>query len=224
MTTILSLGGSLIVPKKIDTNFLKKFRKIILGYINMGNTVGIICGGGKTCRDYIAAAKAIRDIKYPDPDLIGIMSTRLNAELVRVIFSDYAYKKVIYNCTEKIKTSKRVLIGAGGQPGCTSDTDSVLLAENLHADTIINLTNIDYVYDKDPRKFKDAKPIKQISWENFIKTIGDKYKAGINVPFDPIASKKAYKLKLKVIILNGKNLKNLKNCLNGKNFKGTIIS
>ncbi|MDD4333294.1 MAG: UMP kinase, partial [Patescibacteria group bacterium] len=46
---------------------------------------------------------------------------------------------------------------------------------------------------------------------------------GLNMPFDPIASRKAQELNLQVIIA-GKNLKNLKNILEDKKFKGTVIS
>jgi uridylate kinase len=45
----------------------------------------------------------------------------------------------------------------------------------------------------------------------------------MSAPFDPIASKLSQKFKFKVIILNGRKLKNLENYLTNKNFKGTII-
>jgi uridylate kinase len=223
-TTVLSLGGSLIVPDKIDTQFLLKFREFMLDYVRRGNTAGILCGGGKTCRNYIQAAQDVSTIPQVDCDWIGIMATRLNAELVRAIFGEHAYEKVVVNHSAKIKTAKRIIIGAGWEPGCTTDTDSVLFAEIIHASTIINLTNIDYVYTKDPRKFSDAHIIKQISWVDFRKIIGDTYVSGMNVPFDPVASRKAEQLKLKVIILNGNNIDNLKNCLDGKEFIGTVIT
>jgi uridylate kinase len=222
--TVLSLGGSLIVPDKIDTSFLLRFKEFILDYVNQGNTAGILCGGGKTCRDYILAAQQVYAIPQIDADWIGIMATQLNAELVRAIFGEHAYEKVIVNHSVCIKTSRRIIIGAGWEPGCTTDTDSVLFAEKIHASTVINLTNVDYVYTKDPHKFKDAQIIKKISWADFRKIIGDKYTSGMNVPFDPVASRKAEQLKLKVVILNGNNIDNLKKCLDGKGFIGTVIS
>jgi uridylate kinase len=99
----------------------------------------------------------------------------------------------------------------------------VRLAKAYGARTVINLSNIDFVYSKDPRKFKDAKKIESISWGNFRKIVGNKWDPGKNLPFDPTAAKLAQKLKLKVIIANGKNLKNLKNILNNNKFRGTII-
>ena len=56
------------------------------------------------------------------------------------------------------------------------------------------------------------------------RTVGDKWIPGMNLPFDPIAAKLAAEIKLKVIILDGKNLKNMKNVLEKKKFIGTIIS
>ena len=60
--------------------------------------------------------------------------------------------------------------------------------KNLNVKTIINMSNIDYVYDKDPKKNKDAKKIKNIFWRRYRKISGNKWEAGLNKPFDPIAA------------------------------------
>ena len=224
MQIVISLGGSLIIPEKINVNFLKKFRKLILEYIKKGNKVAIMCGGGRTARYYIKEANKVKKLSNHNNDLIGTLATRLNGELIRSIFSEYAYEKVIYDPTKKIKKQKKkIIVGAGYLPGWSTDKDAVLLAKNLKAKTVINLTNVDYVYDKNPKLYKNAKPIKQISWKDFLKIIGTKWKAGRNVPFDPLAAIEAKKSKIKVIIINGHNLENFKNLLDGKRFKGTVI-
>ena len=89
---------------------------------------------------------------------------------------------------------------------------------------MINLSNIDYVYDKDPRKHKDAKKIKEIVWSDFRKIVGDEWDPGMSVPFDPVASKLAQRAKLEVIIANGKKLKNLEKIFDGQAFVGTRVS
>ena len=45
----------------------------------------------------------------------------------------------------------------------------------------------------------------------------------MNVPFDPIAAKAAQKSKIDVIIAQGTDLKNLKDIIEGKPFRGTVI-
>ena len=224
MDLILSLGGSIIVPDEIDISFLKKFRKIILDYTKKGHRVAIIAGGGHTCRKYNTAAGKIVKPKAMDLDWIGITATMINAELVRTILSDYAYPKIVTNPTAKIKTKKKIVIGSGWQPGCSSDKAAVLLAKNLGIKTVVNLTNIDHVFDKDPKKFKDAKPIKKMSWKRMQGIVGTKWIPGSNLPFDPVASTAARKAGLKVVIMRGTDLNNFRKFLAKKEFKGTVIS
>jgi len=75
--------------------------------------------------------------------------------------------------------------------------------------TVINLSNVDQVFDKDPKVFPDAKPLDKISWEDFRKMVGDEWTPGMNSPFDPIASQKAHELGVKVVVMNGKNFENI---------------
>jgi uridylate kinase len=116
------------------------------------------------------------------------------------------------------------LVAAGYRPGNSTDYIAVLLAKHFDVKKIANLSNIDNVYDKDPRKFADAKKIKEINWGDFQKIVGDTWDPGANVPFDPIASKLAAKEGMEVVILNGKKLGNFQKYLDGEKFSGTIIS
>lgn len=225
---IFSLGGSIIVPSrkdKIDIKFLKKFRRFILNLLRKKYKIVIIAGGGGLSRKYNQAARKTAKIDNKDLDWLGIAATKLNAELLRVIFSQYAYPKVIDNPTYKLTnlSTYKLIIASGWKPGCSTDKDAVLWAKNLDAKMILNLTNIDFVYDKNPNKYPNAKPIKKITWPDYRKIVGDKWSPRLSTPFDPIASKLAQKYKLKVVILNGQKINNLKNYLSNKKFTGTII-
>ena len=223
-TIVMSLGGSLIAPKNIDVNFLKKFRRTILDYIKKGNRVILITGGGDTCRNYQKASTQVNsDVSHNDLDWVGIASTKLNAELVRSVFGNSAYDKILDNPDKKVDTSKKILVGAGYLPGSSSDLDAVILAKTYGAKMVINLSNITYVYDKDPSKFKDAKPQKEMTWKQMQKLVGTKWIPGAHVPFDPAATKLAARLKMKLVVAKGGDLNNLKNILAEKKFKGTIV-
>jgi uridylate kinase len=100
---------------------------------------------------------------------------------------------------------------------------AALVAQNQGAKTMINLSNIDYVYNKDPKKFKDAQIIKEIKWSDFRKIVGNTWTPGLNMPFDPIASKLCQKNKTQVLIMNGSKLDKVKDFLNGRGFVGTLI-
>ncbi|MBS3102126.1 UMP kinase [Candidatus Woesearchaeota archaeon] len=221
-TVVLSLGGSLIVPDKVDTAFLKNFKKIVEKYVKKNYRFAIMCGGGKTARNYQEALKNIIGNGQEAMDWIGTYATGLNAQLIKMIFKNNSENEIVIDPTKKINFNKKILIAAGWKPGWSTDYDAVLLAKNLKTKEIINMSNIDYVYDKDPRKFRNAKKLEKISWKNYKKISGSKWKAGLSMPFDPIAAKEAEKSKLKVIVI-GKDLRNFEDLLNNKKFNGTII-
>jgi uridylate kinase len=222
---VVSVGGSLIVPDGIDTVFLTHFKTLVLEKVQRGFTFSIITGGGKTARRYQDAAQAVTaEITSQDRDWLGIHSTRLNAQLLRNIFVGYAHPQVIKNPTIDIEAEEPIIIAAGWQPGCSTDYDAVLMAKNLGATRLVNLSNIDYVYDKDPRRYPDAKKIEKISWAEFRKIIPDHWDPGLSSPFDPIAAKEAESLGLEVAIINGAKLEEFSNYLDGKPFVGTVIS
>src|ERR1035437_6897827 len=94
---VVSVGGSLIVPDGIDTDFLTRFKALILEKVQRGFTFSIITGGGKTARRYQDAANAVTPLSPEDTDWIGIHATRLNGQLLRNIFVEQALSKVIEN-------------------------------------------------------------------------------------------------------------------------------
>lgn len=223
-TFVISLGGSIVAPKDgIDIEFLKEFKKLVLKQTKKGHRFLIIIGGGAICRRYNEAAKKMIKVSEEELHWMGIHATWLNAYLVKIIFGKSAYEKIIKNPTLSVGTNKKIIIGGGWKPGWTTDFVATKLAEKNKAKTVINLSNIDYVYTADPKIYKNAKRIEKINWKDFKKIVGDDCDPSVHTPFDSVATRLAEKLKLTVIIANGKNLKNLEDCLNGKNFKGTTI-
>ena len=223
-TIVISLGGSIIVPDKINIEFLKGFKKLIIDFVEKGNKAILVCGGGRTARLYQNAASKISGLRIDDVDWMGIHTTRLNAQLVKTLFLGIVHEKIIHNPNDNIDFREKVLIAAGWKPGWSTDYDAVLLAKNFNVKTIINMSDIFYVYDKEPKNNHDAKPIKEMSWKELRKIVGDEWNPGLNMPFDPIAAKEGERLGLKVIILKGTDLNNFKNFLDRKEFNGTVIS
>ncbi len=220
----MSVGGSLMVTAGgIETKFLKEFRAFIIRQAQKGHKFYLVAGGGVTARTYIKAALAIAPISHADRDWVGISATRLNAQLLRASFGQLAHPEIITDPTKPIASKKALIIASGYKPGWSTDYVAVLLAKHNGIETVINLSNIDYAYDKDPRSHKDAKRLEAVSWPAFRKIVGNRWEPGLNTPFDPIASREAAKGRMKVIILNGRNLKNLERCLDGGKFKGTIV-
>ncbi|OGH17162.1 MAG: aspartate kinase [Candidatus Levybacteria bacterium RIFCSPHIGHO2_02_FULL_40_18] len=225
---VISLGGSLIVPNGgIDVTFLKKFNDFIRKQLahNHGRQFFIVTGGGATTRHYQDAAQNVtgHELVPEDLDWLGIHATRLNAHLVRTIFRDLAHPYILKHYEIIRKVTESVVVASGWKPGWSTDFCSAMICEDYNVKTVINLSNIDMVYDSDPRHNPDARPIKKITWDKFRKIVGDKWVPGMNLPFDPIASKKAQELGLMVVILKGDNFENLEHYFAGREFVGTVI-
>jgi len=225
---VISVGGSLVVPNGgIDTGFLIKFNNFIRARLAEKNNrqFFLIVGGGEIARHYRDTGKEVvgHNLSNDDMDWLAIHATRLNAHLVRTIFRDIAHPAIIDDYSFIRKASESVVVGAGWKPGWSTDYDAVLVCEDYGAKTIINLSNISKVYDKDPNKYKDAKPFDDISWKELRKLVGDEWVPGMHAPFDPIAAKKAEELNLKVIVINGNSFEDMEKYFKGEKFVGTVI-
>ncbi|MDE5899265.1 MAG: UMP kinase [Treponemataceae bacterium] len=230
MTKVLSVGGSIIAPDHPDTNFLSGFVAMATEWLagDDSRRLILVAGGGAPARIYQqaysdAAEQAGADSAADAADWIGIMATRLNAQLLKALFGPLCQNDVVCDPTEDVDFSGRILVAAGWKPGFSTDNDAVLLAEKYGAKTVVNLSNIEKVYTDDPRKNPDARPIDAISWQDFRKMVGDDWTPGKNTPFDPIASKKAEACGLSVVCASGKDIGNIRNILDGKEFIGTKI-
>ena len=222
-TIVISLGGSLIAPNEVDVDFIKKFSELILSHSKKGINFFIITGGGSVARSYIEYAKNLNIKNTDDLDWIGIQATRLNAELLRSSFGDFAFSRIIMDPDIIPDTDKSIIIGAGWKPGNSSDLAAVHVANTVNSKNLINLSNIDFAYDTDPKKNPNAKPIHESNWKDFRALLPTEWDPGLNAPFDPIAAEKAQELGLEVVILNGNNLDNLNNYIEDRDFIGTRI-
>ncbi len=224
-TIVMSVGGSLIVPDAIDTNFLTNLKNLIETETANGRRFIIIAGGGRTARNYQDAASKVAMLDTEDLDWMGIHATRLNGHLLRTVLRDIAHPVMLTNPDEILDVPKdaKVVIASGYRPGSSTDLRAIQIASKIGAKKVINLSNIDYVYTADPRKDSTAEKITDITWSEFRKLIPEEWDPGLSSPFDPIAAKEAERLDIEVAIINGNHESALKNYLEQKEFVGTLI-
>jgi len=217
------------VPDGIDVSFLKKFRKLLLGELKKGRKFILVAGGGKTARMYQQTASQIVRLTGDDLDWIGIHSIKLNAHLLRIIFQKKAYPTVIDeepSLSELRKMQRprnRLLIASGWKPGWSTDYVTVKLAQRFAAKEVIIAGNTPFVYEKDPKRFRNAKALKELTWSEYQELIPKKWSPGLSTPVDPVAAKLARKIGLTAKIIQGTNLSNFKKAIEGKSFRGTLI-
>ena len=212
------------MPDRINYKYLLKFKKLIVDYSKKERII-IVCGGGKTARDYIGPLQKLH-LGNKLECYIGIRVTRLNAWLLINLFQGKSapilaksYKEVKY----LLKRYNVIIIGGlGYQLDGTSDTSAVSLAKMLKSD-FINITNVKGVYDKNP-KFGDAKFIPKMTFNQLYNLLSKvRFKPGQHTILDFESAKILKKNNIKTYVI-GPNLKNLKKLLNKKKFTGTIIS
>ena len=219
MRIVISLGGSLVVPDRIDINFLKKFRSAVRRYSK--HKIVIVVGGGRIARDYIHVL-GNKDERVRS--LIGMEATRLNALLV----SKFLDNEIVPDSMRELKKLLRrknlvVCSSLGYKEGMTSDGTAADIARNIKGDMLINMTNVKGLYNKDPRKFKNARFISEIGFEDFLKMAEKvRYEPGQHFVLDQIAARTIKRYKIKTVILQ--RVKNLEMCLKGKRFVGTVVS
>jgi|SRR3989344_2642821 len=222
---VLSLGGSLIVPEKIDSAWLDKFKILIIKLIKTYKFV-IVCGGGFVAREYITILDNENKSKKQQ-SLAGMDVTRMNAKIMMQILGDYANKQLPSDMKQiKNMLKKEDIVFCGAlrySPNQTSDSTAAKISNYLNT-KFINITNVPGLYAKNPMKNKKAKFIKEISWKGFEKKASKiKYKPGQHFVLDQKAAKLIKANKITTYII-GKDLKNLKNLLENKSFKGTMIT
>ncbi len=225
MTHVLSLGGSIVAPDRPDTDFLTRFCSTVRNHVRSSDDrVVLVIGGGGPARIYQQAYQTIdAEWNRDEADWIGIAATRLNARLLKALFAEHCLDEVVTDPTAVGAMTGRVLIAAGWKPGFSTDYDAVLLAEHFQAATVVNLSNVAQVYTADPKTSQDARPLERVNWSEFRKLVGDDWIPGSNLPFDPVATRKAAELRLAVIVAGGRNIDNLARILRGQSFFGTKI-
>jgi uridylate kinase len=225
MKIVFSIGGSIVAPEEVDRGFVEKLASLLRD-VSAKNKIAVVVGGGRPARKKIEEARK-KGLNEAACDLIGIDISRLNAVEVSRAFGGWAVKeppKTIVEAAE-VFNSRRVLFMGGTEPGHSTDGVAAILAELVGADLIVNASNVDFVYDEDPKRNPNAKPLEKILASDLVKLVaGGSMKAGGYALVDLTAAKIIERSRIKTIFLNGRDLENMRAAVEGKTFKGTTVN
>lgn len=222
---VISLGGSLLSPREGLPEYLESLRDLLLSELEKERQFFLVTGGGELARRYMDLSRRAGASQY-HLDLIGIEATRMNALLLSSHFGKFSNAQPFRTVEEAALYGELypVVVGGGTVPGHSTDAVSALVAERVGAELFVNLTVVDGVYDRDPRKHKDARLIKRMSTEELLKmTVSGGFSAGGHMVIDPLAAVVLHRSGIKCAVANGMDLKNLESILSGEEFKGTLI-
>jgi uridylate kinase len=211
MTSVISLGGSFLFDRPLETsNVFKEIKKIDEKFI-------VITGGGPIARDYIEFAKKFK-LKEKDLHSVGIKCTHTNAFVIAKAFNaEYTTAD-----PRKIKANKKITLTGGYLAGWTTDTCAAYAAVSTHSKVIFNLSKEKGVYDKDPRKFKDVNLLKKITFKKLYTLTRGKRIPGMNFIFDPLAAEICMKNGIEVVVTSDVN--DIRRYLAHKEINGTVIT
>ncbi len=226
-TVCISLGGSIVSKESgIDLSFLDRFAALLKR--DKDHRFIIIVGGGNANKWYLnQVRKGIKD--NMTLDAISIYFTRINALTVKGVFERErldVHSSIVRDLETAALVSKvhKIVLMGGLVPGITTDCVGVLAAEAARANLLVNVSNTAYVYDKDPRAFKDAKPFKTMTYDQLINLAAqsDTREAKANFVFDLVGCKLAKRSGIKIAFVKD-DIKEIEAAVNGKKHNGTTV-
>jgi uridylate kinase len=229
---VIKVGGSLLLTKenRINHNFVSQFCQIIRQGEKYDQII-IICGGGSLAREYITFLRS-KGINEAFCDSIGINISHLNSKMMIACLKDIVYPKVPKNLEDlslALQFGKLIIMG-GIQPGQSTTSVAMEVAEFIDAPKVIILTDVEGIYDKDPAKDKDAKLIKSLTYDELNNLLmkassSTQSAAGEYRIFDLVSLQILRRSQLEVFITSGQNLEEFRKLLlEDKKINGTLIS
>jgi uridylate kinase len=206
MRVVLKLGGSLIYDDdgKVLIARIREYADSIKSLVRSGYTVVVVVGGGRPAREFITAAREL-GASEAQCDWLGIKLARNNAELLCAALGDVAYPKIVEELDELevAATDAKVVLMGGLIPGQSTNAVAAVAAETIGAGMLLNATNVDGVYDRDPKE-KGAKKLDSVSVEQLRSILsGGGTKAGEYKLFDPVAIRVVGRSKIPTVIFDG---------------------
>ena len=231
MIIAISLGGSLLTGKTPESritlnpdNYMR-YAEVINQLYQESHRVMVVCGGGKPARYFIEAAKQL-DASLEIQDNLGIKSTHINALLFMAALGDTADQSRIYQRGSDLRYAPKdkILVGGGYKPGSSTDYRVVIFAKHLGADLIINATDIDGVYTKNPKVHKDAEKLPELTCLRLEEIIrqNTQQAPGEYGLFDLTGVRLAKKLDIPLVIIDGTDPDEIHRAVKGTHSGSTV--
>ena len=224
MRAVVKLGGALF-HREPNVTALKDMGKTLGGFVEEGNQLVLVAGGGENARTYISAARKL-GAEESTCDLLGIQLTRANAELLRLALGSIASSKIpttLSDLPHCVGSGKAVVMG-GLQPGQSTNAVAALAAEITRAEILVNGTDVDGVYTEDPKKNPKAKLIRSVHVDKLLNWAmsGDVF-AGRYELLDPLAIKIMQRAKIPTRFVSLEDPGNILVALQGKDIGTRVL-
>ena len=178
-----ALGGNAKAQGNIlDSKILQIYADAIKKVHALGVDVAIVVGGGNIWRGKIAEEIGM---DRSSADYMGMLATIINALALQNILEQNGVETRVQTAIDipavaepyirrrairHLEKGRVIIFGGGtGNPYFSTDTTSALRAAELNADVILMAKNgVEGVFDSDPRKNKDAKLLKNLTYIEYL--------------------------------------------------------
>lgn len=211
---VIKLGGSVLYEGDQDINFtlLGKVKSWYVGNKVDYHKIVVVTGGGALSRKL--QEKMLGNISNQSAlHNIAMSVTQTSAELVGGFLGDqslYIPKKIGDAYEYLLEETPGALISGGLKVGWSTDMDAAVFADILFEKRVYKISNIEYIYDKNPKEFSDAKPIKDMTWGDYFSLFSikedDEHIANSNIPVDKECARFCKAKGISFFICGGKNL------------------
>jgi uridylate kinase len=216
---VVKIGGSILYDHLINFDFdmLRKVKNWYWDIKASYDTIVLVTGGGKLSRsieEKIAGSVSGENSIHN----VAMLLTQTNAAIIAGFLEDddiYIPKKLGDAYEYLIMDGGKTMVSGGLKVGWSTDMDAAVFADVLEAGRVHKISNIDYVYNKDPKEFFDARPIKDMSWNEYFKMFsvvpGQQHEANAHIPVDVQCSQFCSRKNLSFHITGGKLLEEREN-------------
>ena len=184
---VLKLTGSLFDRGAEE---VKAVAQAIIDALKEVEIPAVVTGGGEAARRYIDFARNL-GADQSTLDELGTDAARINAKLLIVALSRSSYPYPPHTLEEAVKASStgKVVVAGGFQPGQSTNAVAALLAERLSATLLVNATDVEGVYNRDPKRHSDAKLLREVTVAELRRILEGEIYAGTYELMDPLALK-----------------------------------
>jgi uridylate kinase len=159
MRLVIKIGGSLLSKKNLhfDMRSFEEYASQVRQVVESGHKVVLVVGGGALARTLVKSSKQLTS-KESALDRIGIAATWLCAQLMIAALGDLARPKPIMTDRDVARQmdAQPIAVAGGLRPGQSTNAVAAGIAKRAHADVLVNVTDVDGVYDKDPKRYPRA--------------------------------------------------------------------
>lgn len=223
MRLVLRIGGS-VVASPVNTELISKYAELLKTLKEQGHAVAVVVGGGTLAREFITIAKKL-GLNEQAQDEIAISVSRVFAQLFLKKVGAMGCKAVPLTVDEAADclNKGKISVMGGLKPGMTTDTVAALIAERVNADLLVKATDQDGIYNKDPKKHRDAVKLDHLSFDDLSTVFSEsRHKAGIHQIIDPEAVKILKRKRVRLVVVNGFKPENILAAVKGEKI-GTVV-